>query len=51
MTNEQQMHMRKLHEQKGIKPTVKKTSTEVRVAALEAQQGISSYPEEGDIKK
>ena len=45
------MQIRKLQEQQGIKPAAKQTSTATRIAALEAQVGISSQPEEGDVKK
>ena len=42
MTKEQQMQVRKLHEQQGMKPAVNQSSEGARIAALEAQLGISS---------
>ena len=51
MTNKQQMQVKKLCEQQGIKPTMKQTSSKARIAATEAQPRISSQPEEGDVKK
>ena len=51
MSKEQQMQMRKLYKQQGMKAAVKQTSAEARIAALEAQFGIHSQPEEGDIMK
>ena len=51
MTNEQQMQVRKLQEQQGIKPTAKQTSTGARIAALEDKLRISSHPKEGGVKK
>ena len=50
MTMKQQMQVCKLCEQ-GIKPAVKQTSTDARIATLEAKLRISFQPEEGDIKK
>ena len=37
MTKEQQMQAHKLCEQQGIKPTMKQTSPDARIAALEAK--------------
>ena len=51
MTREQQMQVRKLHEQQGIKPPMQKTGTDTRISALEAKLGIASQPKEGDVKK
>ena len=51
MTKEQQIQVRKQQEQQGIKPIPKQTSIEARIAALEAQLGVSSQPKEGDFKK
>ena len=51
MTREQQMQVRKFHEQLGIKPNVKQISADTRIAALEAKLGIASQTEEGDVKK
>ena len=51
MTKDQQMQVRKLFKQQDIKPTSKQTSTDARIAALEAQFGLSSQPKEGDVKK
>ena len=51
MTKEQQMQVCKLHEQQGIKPTTKKTSTDARIAAIEAKLRIHCQLEEGDVKK
>ena len=51
MTKEQQMQVRKLHEQQGIKPTMRQTSADMRIAALEAKLGVSSQSKEGDVKK
>ena len=45
------MQVRKLHEQQGIKPMVKQTSADARIAALEAKLWISSQPKEGNVKK
>ena len=45
------MQVRKLHEQQDIKPATKQTSTDTRIAALEAKLGISSQPEEGEVKE
>ena len=39
------------HEKQDIKPPEKQTSTEIRIAALEAKFGITSQPEQGDVKK
>ena len=50
-TREQEMQVRKLHEQQGIKPTMKQTSVDTRIAALEAKVGITSQPKKGDVKK
>ena len=51
MFSEQQMQVRKLHEQQGIKPTAKQTSAEARIAALKVQLGINSQTKESDAKK
>ena len=51
MTKEQQMQVRKLHEQQSIKPTTRQTSRDARISALEAQLRISSQPKEGEVKK
>ena len=45
------MQVRILHKQQGIKPAMKQTSADARIAALGAKLGISSQPEEGDVKK
>ena len=50
ITKEQQMKVRKLCEQQGIKPAVKMTSADTRIAALEAKLGVSSQPKEGNVK-
>ena len=42
MHREQQMQVRKLYEQQGIKPATKQTSAEARFVALETQLGINS---------
>ena len=42
MTREQQMQVRKLHEQQGIKPTTWQTRADARISALEAKFGIAS---------
>ena len=47
MTREQQMQVRKLREQKGIKPTAKQTNADAGIAALGAKLGIASQPKEG----
>ena len=44
-----QVHM--LWKQQGTKPTTKQTSTDARIAALDAKLRINSQPEEGHIKK
>ena len=44
MTKEQQIQIRKLQKEQGIKPTSRPTSTETKVAALEAKLGVSSQP-------
>ena len=51
MTKEQQMQVRKFCEQQGIKPTMKKTSTDSKIAALEAKLEIASQSKEGNDKK
>ena len=51
MTKEQQMQVCKLCEQQGIKPSPKQTSTDARIAALEAKLRITYQPKEGDVKK
>ena len=48
---EQQMQVRKLPKQQGIKATMMQTSADARIAALEAKLGIDSQSHEGDIKK
>ena len=45
------MQIRKLHEQQGIKPTIKQTSAEDKIAASEAKLWFSSQPEEGNINE
>ena len=42
MTKEQQMQVHELHEQQGIKPAIKQTRTDARIAALEEKFGINS---------
>ena len=51
MTREQQMQVRKLCEQQGIKPAVKQTSADARISVLEAKLGITSQPVQGDVNK
>ena len=51
MTREQQMQVRKLCKQQGIKPTTKQTSTNARIVDLEAKLRRASQPKEGDVKK
>ena len=51
MTREQQMQVRKPQEQQGIKPTMRQTSTDARISSLEAKLGITSQPEQGDVKE
>ena len=51
MLRKQQMQVRKLHEQQGIKPATKHTNAKARIAALEAQLMINSQPKEGDAKQ
>ena len=41
MTEEQQMQVCKLCEQQGIKPAMKQTSADARIAALEVKLGIT----------
>ena len=50
-TMEQRVKVCKLCEQQGIKLAMKQTSTDTRITALEAKLGITSQPEEGDVKK
>ena len=50
MKTEQQMQVRELCEQQGIKLTTKQTSAEARIAVLEPQLNISSQPKKGDVK-
>ena len=50
MTKEQQMQVCKLHEQQGIKLTMKQTSAEAMIAALEAKLKITSQPKKDDGK-
>ena len=45
------MQVLKLHKQQGIKIALKQTSTDTRIAALEAKLRITSQPKEGDFKK
>ena len=45
------MQVHKLHEQQEIKPAMKQTSTDARIAVLESKLVINSEPIEGDIKK
>ena len=45
------MQVRRLYEQQSIKSTVKQSSAEARIPALEAQLGINSQPKEIDIAK
>ena len=51
MTKEQQVQVRKLCEQQGIKLVVKRTSADARIAALEGNLRVSSWPKGGDVKK
>ena len=51
MTKEQQVQICKICEQQGIKPAMKQTSTDARIAALEAKLGINSQLKEGNTKK
>ena len=53
MTKVQQMQVKKMHEQQGIKLVMKQTSADARIAALEAQLRISSQPkeEESNVRK
>ena len=51
MTKEQQMQVCKLHEQQSIKPAIKQTSADARIAALEVNHGINYQPKDGDVKK
>ena len=51
MTRKQRWKVHKFHEQQGIKPIMKQTSTDARIVALEAKLGIASQPKEGDVKK
>ena len=51
MTKEQHMQVCKLHEQQGIKPAMKQTIADARIAALKAKLGASSQPEKGNAKK
>ena len=41
MTNEQQMPVRKLYEQQGIKSIAMQTNVDTRITALEAKIGVS----------
>ena len=49
ISREQQVKVRKLSEQQGIKPTTKQISEEARIAALEAR--INSHFNKGDAKQ
>ena len=51
MTRDQQIQVRKLQEQQGIKPTTWQTGTDPRISALEAKLWIAFQPEQGDVKK
>ena len=51
MSREQEIRVRELCKHQGIKPAMKQTSAEVRIAALEAQLGIKSQPKKGDDEK
>ena len=51
MMKDQQMQVRKLHEQQGSKPNTQQTIAEARITDHVAQLGIGSQCEEGDIKK
>ena len=42
----QKMQVKKLCKQQGIKPTIKQTSTDARIAALEVKIKMTSQPEE-----
>ena len=44
MTKEQQIKVRKLHEQQDIKPAMKQTITDAKITALDTQLRISSQP-------
>ena len=46
ITKEQQMQVRKLGQEQGIKPAIMGTSAEARVIALEAKFGVSSEPKQ-----
>ena len=51
MSREQQMKVRKLCKQKGMKPATKQTSTEARIAALKSQLRINSQHKKGDANQ
>ena len=51
MTREQQMQVRKLQEQQGIKPAARQTSADATISALEAKLGIASQTKLGDVKE
>ena len=51
MTKEQQMQVCQLRKQQGNKPAAKQTSTDARIAALEAKLGINSQCKESGVKK
>ena len=46
MTEEQQMQVRKLQKEHGIKPATRLSNTEDRVTALEVKLGVSSLPKQ-----
>ena len=51
VTREQQMQVRMLQEQQGIKPTMRQTSTDARISALEVKLGITSQSEQSGVKE
>ena len=51
MSIEQQVQIRKLHEQQGIKPTYKQQSADARIAASEARPRVNFHTGEKDVIK
>ena len=51
MSRKQQMQIRKLQEQQGIKSASKMPSTEAKIVVIEAQLRVNSQPEVGDVMK
>ena len=45
------MQVHKLHEQQDIKPNMKQTSADAKIAALKAKLGVSSQPKEGNVNE